>query len=143
MTSSTTSPFDFCEQLLLAHGALARKLDDELGTLHGIGLQDFVLLRLLAQSPQGSAPVATLTRPLGKQASAVVRQLLPLEKTGLLQREAGRGVVLRSAGRALVHEATVTAGHVCAGALHAQGAAALAAAQPVLHALVTSAALEV
>lgn len=140
---TTTAALDFCEQLLLAHNALVRKLDDELGTLHGIALQDFLLLRLLAHSPQGRAPVTALMRPLGKQASAVTRQLLPLEKTGLVQRAADRSAALRSAGRALVHEATATAGLVCAAALRPQGAAAWGVAHPVLQSLAASPALEV
>jgi MarR family transcriptional regulator, organic hydroperoxide resistance regulator len=133
---------DFCEQLLLAHGSLARKLDDELGTHHGLSMQDFLLLRLLVQSPEGCLPVAALTRPLGKQPSAVIRQLLPLEKTGLVQREPGRGVVLRSAGRALVNEAALTAEHTCAKALWELPRATLDAARPALQALVDSPALE-
>lgn len=139
----TASAWDFCEALLLAHGSLARKLDDELGAHHGVALQDFLLLRLLARSGMDGLPVAALARPLGKTPSAVIRQLLPLEKTGLVQRDASRGVVLRGAGRALAQEAALTAGHTCAAALGDQPPAALEAARQVLQRLAGSGALEV
>ena len=137
----------FCDALLHAHGSLARKLDDELGTHHGLALQDFWLLRLLASAPQG-LPVVALARPLGKAPSAVVRQLLPLEKTGLVQRMPGGGsggkqVLLCASGRTLAGEAAVTADAICAQALRGQPAAALDTAHALLQVLGSSPALEV
>jgi DNA-binding MarR family transcriptional regulator len=115
---------DFCLRVSRAHASLNLKLDDELGTFHGLGLQDFILLRLLAEREGGRMALADLVRPMGMRQSAVMRQLLQLEKTGKVQRESAPGtgagqpcVALRPAGRRLLNEALATADAVCARAL--------------------------
>lgn len=137
-----TRALDFCMQVSLGHASLQLKLDDALGTWHGMGLDDFRLLRQLAQAPDGRLPLADLVRPLGLRPSAVMRQLVPLEKTGRIQREAGRQVLLRPAGRAQLAEATETAAAICEAALPALGFPSLAAAQDLLAGLCCSPALE-
>lgn len=116
-----TDAIDFCMRVSLAHGSLSLKLDDELGTYHGLSLADFILLRLLLQADGGRLPVAALVRPLGRQASGVMRELMRLEKMGFVQRERGAAgvheVLLRPGGRRVVGEALVTAEQVCAAAL--------------------------
>ena len=115
-----THALDVCLQVHTAHARLRRKLDDELGTLHGLSLDDFVLLRALSGA-DGGLTSAELERPLGVQRSSVVRQVISLEKTGLVERRAdtqGRRVVrLRPPGRGLLAEAAETAASVCASAL--------------------------
>jgi DNA-binding MarR family transcriptional regulator len=119
----TIDALDLCLKLSQAHASLNLKLDDDLGTFHGLGWNDFILLRLLSRSDGGRSAVADLVRPMGLQLSAVTRQLVLMEKTGWIQREGaatggGRGhVVLRPAGRRLLDEALETAGAVCAGAI--------------------------
>jgi MarR family transcriptional regulator, organic hydroperoxide resistance regulator len=111
-----------CLGLVHAYARLRRKLDDELGTLHGLSLDDFVLLDALFRSDSAGLCAADLEGPLGVQRSAVVRQVIALEKTGLLQRMNDHGVrsiQLRSPGRRLLQEATETAEAVCAAALAA------------------------
>lgn len=119
-----TQALDTCMRLQLAHARLRRKLDDELGTLHGMGMDDFVLLRALAEAGDTGLPAAELERPLGVQRSAVVRQVIALEKTGLVRREVDaqglRRVQLRGPGRRLLQEATETAAAICAAALAAE-----------------------
>lgn len=137
-----TRALDFCMQVSLGHASLQLKLDDALGTWHGMGLDDFMLLRLLAQAPGGRLPLADLVRPLGLRPSAVMRQLVPLEKTGRIQREPGRQVLLRPAGRAQLLEAEETAAAICETALRASDAQSLAAAQDLLAELCRSPALE-
>ncbi len=117
-----TDSIDWCLRVSLAHARLSLELDDELGTHHGLSWADFIVLRQLTQAPGGCLPVADLARPLGLRRSAVVRMLLPLEKTGLLQREtcAGSGVrrvAVRPAGRRVLQEALVTAEQVCTAAV--------------------------
>jgi DNA-binding MarR family transcriptional regulator len=119
-----TDALDDCLQISLAHASLTLKLDEVLGTFHGLSLNDFILLRLLSQAEGGRLPLAGLMRPLGVRMSAVLRQLVPLEKTGYLQREPGRMVALRPAGRAQVNEAAGSAGWVCSEALGGMDAAA-------------------
>ena len=53
-----TDAIDFCMRVSLAHASLCLKLDDELGTYHGLALADFIALRLLAQAEGGRLPVA-------------------------------------------------------------------------------------
>jgi len=137
-----TDALDDCLRISLAHASLTLKLDDVLGTFHGLGLGDFILLRLLSQAEGGRLPLAGLMRPLGVRMSAVLRQLAPLEKTGYLQREPGRLVALRPAGRALVAEAAVTAEDICTQALAGRDAAAREGLRATLSQLCRSTALE-
>lgn len=117
--TTTIAPLELCLQISQAHASLRLRLDDDLGTFHGLAFSDFILLHLLAQRPGGCMAIADLVRPMGVPLSAVTRQLVLLEKTGWLQREsaaaddARRLVVLRPAGRRLVNEARATAEAVC------------------------------
>jgi DNA-binding MarR family transcriptional regulator len=101
----------------LAHAALVFVLDDELGTHHGLSWADFVLLTVL-DGAGGTAPATALARTLGTRASHLLLRLLPLEKTGLVERAADgdgkRSVTLRPQGRRLLHEARETAANACA-----------------------------
>jgi predicted transcriptional regulator len=107
---------DFCLALHRAHASLQLKLDDELGTYHGISFNDFALLNLLAQADGGRVSIPELVRPLGQPQSAVLRQLIVLEKIGLVVRDGANGfrqAVLRPDGRALVNAAHETAESIC------------------------------
>lgn len=107
---------DFCLALHRAHASLQLKLDDELGTYHGISFSDFALLNLLAQADGGRVSIPELVRPIGQPQSAVLRQLIVLEKIGLVVRDGTNGLrqaVLRPAGRALVNAARETADSIC------------------------------
>lgn len=104
-----------------AHAQGVLQLDEELGLRHGLDWADLVLLNALdaadAHEREG-ASVAALARALHSPASQLLRRLLPLEKTGLLARQAEgpgpRRVRLRPAGRHLLGEARETAQAVCA-----------------------------
>lgn len=134
-------------RLQRAHASLARKLDDELGTQHGLSFADFALLSLLAEAgPQGLAP-ADLVRPMGVLASVLLRQVIALEKTGWVERvrdaTGQRRIALRAPGRQLTAEARVTAAAVCAAALAGVPAERLVSCDTVLDALGATPALEV
>ena len=106
----------FCLALHRAHASLQLKLDDELGIYHGISFNDFALLNLLAEACGGRVNIPELVRPMGQPQSAVLRQLIVLEKIGLVVREGANGVrqaVLRPVGRALVNAARETANSIC------------------------------
>lgn len=137
-----TEALDDCLRISLAHASLTLKLDDVLGTFHGLSLNDFIVLRLLSQAEGGRLPLAGLMRPLGVRMSAVLRQLAPLEKTGHLQREPGRMVALRPAGRALMAEAAGNAEAVCSDALAAMDDAAREGSRKLLSGLCRSSVLE-
>jgi len=104
-----------CVDRHLVHAALVFRLDDELGTHHGLSWADFVLLTVLDAG--GAAPAKELARTLCMPASHLLLRLLPLEKTGLVERAADgdgkRRVTLRPQGRRLLHEARDTAAHAC------------------------------
>lgn len=95
--------------LARAHAAMQALLDERLGRWHGLSLADFRLLDALASAPQGCLPTQPLAAALHLAPSALVRQLMPLQKTGLITREDG-AVQLRPAGRNLHAEATQTLG---------------------------------
>jgi DNA-binding MarR family transcriptional regulator len=106
-----------CVDRHLEHAALVFVLDDELGTHHGLSWADFVLLTVL-DAAGGAAPATALARTLRTRPSHLLLRLLPLEKTGLVERAADRDgkrrVTLRSQGRQLLHEARETAAIACA-----------------------------
>ncbi|MES2975993.1 MAG: MarR family transcriptional regulator [Pseudomonadota bacterium] len=118
-----TRAIDLCLKLNQAQATLTLRLDEELGTLHGISLSDFIVLHSLARAEGGRLPVSGLVRPLGVQQSAVVRQLIPLEKTGHISRDrepaedGKRYVTIRPSARRVLHEALSTAEMVCTEAL--------------------------
>ena len=92
------------------------RLDDELGTHHGLSWADFVLLTALDAASEAT-PAKELARTLCIPASQLLLRLLPLEKIGLVQRDADsngkRRVKLRPQGRRLLHEARYTAENAC------------------------------
>lgn len=71
---------DFCLALYRAQASLQLKLDDELGTYHGISFSDFTLLNVIARSDGDRVNISVLGEQIGKPQSAVVRQLIVLEK---------------------------------------------------------------
>ncbi len=115
-----------CMRLNFAQARLRRKLDDELGTQHGLSLSDFVLIDALSHSAGLSA--AALEAPLGVQRSAVLRQVVALEKTGWVQRftddQGQRLIALRAPGRRLHREARETLSFICKAALFREGSSA-------------------
>lgn len=126
---------DFCLALHRAHASLQLKLDDELGIHHGISFSDFALLNLLAQTDGGRISIPALMRPMGKPQSSVLRQLILLEKIGLVVREGASGdrqAVLRQAGRALVNAARETADSICTEAVESIAPAAVGMASAAL-----------
>lgn len=94
------------------------RLDDELGTRHGMSWADFVLLQCLddAAAPM---PQANLAAQLGMLRSHCLMRVQPLEKVGLVSRRPDAGgshvLTLSAAGRRLLREARETAANVCGG----------------------------
>lgn len=98
------------------HMALCTRLDEELGTLHGLSWADYSLLAAL-DAAGGALSTAELADTLGLARSRFLLQVLPLEKIGLIERVAdaagSRRIVLRPAGRRQMREATSTAAELC------------------------------
>ncbi|MFC4637858.1 MarR family winged helix-turn-helix transcriptional regulator [Deinococcus hohokamensis] len=101
----------FCLTLNRATTVLLRRIDHRLSALHGLGLNDFMILHFTDQAPQGKIRRIDLADQLGLTASAVTRLLIPLEKIGLVSRLADPRdarvsyVTLTPAGRDLLANA--------------------------------------
>jgi len=96
-----------------------RKLDGQL-SVHGLSFNDFVILYHLTQAPAQKLRRIDLAEKIGVTASGVTRILAPMEKIGLVSREANEHdarisyVVLAPGGRRLFQESSKTAGYVAA-----------------------------
>jgi len=105
-----------CMDRHLNHATMVYRLDDELGTHHGLSWADFVLLTALDAATEAT-PARELACTLCMPASQLLLRLLPLEKIGLVERVADsdgkRRVKLRPQGRRLLHEARETAENAC------------------------------
>jgi MarR family transcriptional regulator, organic hydroperoxide resistance regulator len=137
----TSRSIDLFLALNLVHAGLKMKLDDDLGTLHGLSMSDFLVLHRLSLASGGRLPLSALVSDLGVPLSGVVRQLMALEKIGLLQRESDpmtdgrRCVAIRPAARRLVKEALASAELVCSAAFSSLAVEHLAGLEASLCAL--------
>lgn len=78
---------EFLLQLAKVNAVLTRKLDARLG---GLGFTEFVLMRHINQAEGGRMRRTDLAEKLGLTASGITRLLLPMEKIGLVRREADK-----------------------------------------------------
>ena len=98
-----------------ARALVVRDVDESLGSQHGLGLNDLAVLLELQAAPGGRMRRAELARRLAVTTSGVARQLQPLERIGVVDRESNPTdarlaiVVLTSAGDALATDAAATA----------------------------------
>lgn len=97
------------------HRQLARqvqRLDEELGLHHGLSWSDLLLLDALHEAG-GRLPMRQAAAATGRSAAALLRQVLPMEKIGLVQRERDGGAatvwVLAAGGARRLREARDTA----------------------------------
>src|SRR3954465_9137819 len=108
------SSLDTIFDLSLLRTVLARELDNPL-SLHGISLSDLALLRELRRAGAGRLRRSELAQRLGITPSGVARQVAPLERMGLVDRESHDRdarlppVVLTETGQAIVDDALRTA----------------------------------
>ena len=112
MDDLLTTSTDFCLRLARANAVLIRRFDNALGSHHGISFSDFQLLNHLARAPGGRLRRVDLAERVGLTASGVTRTLLPLEKIGLITRQADPRdarvgfAVITNAGHEMVVNAT-------------------------------------
>jgi DNA-binding MarR family transcriptional regulator len=109
-----TSSLDTLFDLSLARTQLARDVDHPLSA-HGISLADLAILRELRREPAQKLRRSELAQRLGITPSGIARQVAPLERIGLVDRESHDRdarlalVVLTKTGRQIVDEALQTA----------------------------------
>ena len=112
---SASQTLNFCLRLAKANATLIRRFDGRLGTLHGIGFADFMVLLALSRTPGTKLRRIDLAGELGLTASAVTRMLIPLERIGLVKRQrdprdARVGyAMLTEAGKRVLSESLVSA----------------------------------
>ncbi|GHF53361.1 hypothetical protein GCM10018790_33910 [Kitasatospora xanthocidica] len=87
-TPAGPDPLDTALRLVRAQTAAVKRFDASLGGLHGVSLSDFTVLLHLSQAPGGRMRRVDLAEALGLTASGVTRGLAPLERIGLVTREA-------------------------------------------------------
>lgn len=86
---------------------------DRAASGHGVSFSDLTLLRELAAMPDGRIRRVDLAERLGVTTSAIARQLGPLERIGVVDRESNPKdarlaiIVLTDAGRRVATEASV------------------------------------
>lgn len=95
-----------------AWNRLERRLDSSLGSIRGISLAEYRLLRALADAPNSRASRVELAQVVGLTPSGVTRALRPMEKLGVVstvksKRDARLAIAgLTPAGRELVDDAS-------------------------------------
>ncbi len=101
--------------LAKVNSLLARRFDSL--SAHGISFSDFMILFILGQSPDERMSRTALADKIGLTASGVTRMLVPMEKIGLVKREANERdarmsyVVLTKTGKSIFDDALITAVH--------------------------------
>jgi DNA-binding MarR family transcriptional regulator len=114
--STINQPILLLMNLVKVQALVARRFDSL--SLHGIGFSDFMILYLLRQASGERLRRIDLAEKIGLTASGVTRLLLPMEKTGLIKREANERdarvsyVVLTQAGKRIFEEARETANYI-------------------------------
>lgn len=121
MTDLTSTPpdgagaLDFCLRLARAQALIVRRFDSILGNLHGLSFGDYQLLYHLQRAPGARLRRIDLAERLALTASGITRSLMPLEKIGLVARQADARdarvgyAVITEAGQALLIHADATA----------------------------------
>lgn len=101
-------------RLFRAQAFLDARLNPELNSVHGLGLNELLLLMQLAHAPLHRLRRVDLAQRLHTSQSTITRMCLPLEKSGFVKREADPRdarvgyVVLSRTGLTRVEEAEKT-----------------------------------
>jgi DNA-binding MarR family transcriptional regulator len=109
-----TSSFSAVLRLLGANARLEQRFSNGLGSLHGLALKEVLLLMHLERAPRRRLSRIDLAKQLYVSPSTVTRMAAPLEKLGVVSREADPRdarlayVVLTEAGLELVANARAT-----------------------------------
>ena len=115
-----STALDVIFDLSLARTQLAREVDHPLSQ-HGISLADLAVLRELRGAPDRKLRRSELAHRLGITPSGIARQVAPLERIGLVDRESHERdarlalVVLTAAGTRVVDNALETAEYAADG----------------------------
>ncbi|MCA6068646.1 MarR family transcriptional regulator [Chryseobacterium sp. RG1] len=115
---------------------ISRKFDSL--SVHGLNFNDFVILYILYNSSESKMRRIDLAEKIGLTASGVTRLLNPLEKIGLVSREANERdarvsyVVITETGKKIFEEAKTTAENITKDILPAKKSKSLRAMNDLL-----------
>ena len=107
------------KELWLNSIIFSNKLDNILGAVHGLGFSEYMVLNILANSPKEMMRRVDIANELGRTASGITRLLIPMEKTGLVQKESSERdarvslVKMTDSGKKIYTDATVTVDERC------------------------------
>ena len=110
----TNTSFSALVRLLDAHALLEQRFTGELGAVHGLSLNEALLMMNLERATLSRLSRVDLAKRLCVSPSTVTRMTLPLEKLGLVGREADARdarlayVTLTDSGREVVMAARAT-----------------------------------
>jgi len=105
--STINSSIKFCLNVAKFQTELTRRLD---ARLNGLGFSEFIILYHLSQADDYKMRRIDLAEKIGLTASGITRLLLPMEKIGLIKKEANEHdarvsyVVLASGGKIKLEE---------------------------------------
>ena len=117
----TTPTYAAVMHLLQAHAGIAERFGRSLGSIHGLGLNEMLLLMYLERAPLNRLSRVDLARRLSVSPSTVTRMTAPLEKIGMVGRETNPRdarlayVVLTEAGHRAVVDARASLEQLAAG----------------------------
>ena len=112
-----TSTVDALNRLWTKTADMSRKVDGVIGTIHGIGLTEYMVLRQIADSQDKVMRRIDLASAIGRTASGVTRLLAPMEKIGLVKRVDNPRdarvslITITKAGEQILCDATETINH--------------------------------
>ena len=119
--NTLSSTLSFLISLSHIETSLSRRMDARLG---GLGWADFRILSALSNADGGRMRRIDLADAIGLTASGITRLLLPMEKIGLVRREAHDGdarvsyVAIATGGSLKLSEAISRAEEYCSDLLH-------------------------
>ena len=93
---------------------LNQDIDRSIGTIHGIGFNEFIVLDQLLKSSSRSLSRVELAKHVGLTASGVTRMLSPMEKIGLVRKQSNPRdarvslVEITEVGEKIYHDACLT-----------------------------------
>ena len=112
--STISQSLKFFFNLNIVQVITAKRFDSKLNS-HGISLNDFMILYHIGEAPDEKLRRTDLAEKIGLTASGITRMLSPLEKLGLVRREANSRdarvsyVKLAPAGKRILNDAIATA----------------------------------
>ena len=117
----STPSFSAIVHLLRAHAGIADRFGRGLGSIHGLGLNEVLLLMYLERAPLSRLSRVDLAQRLSVSPSTVTRMTAPLEKIGMVGRQSNPRdarlayVVLTAAGRKAIANARASLEQMAAG----------------------------